>query len=345
MKKRILTGFLGLFLVLGLTACGGKKDDGGNKEPAVDETKILEDKEHDSWALHGNFKLATGEENAWNGKSNELYEASKMTATSLSDLKAASETAYTKMKAAGVKYLYKYVGAEFGTIEHNWGKKFWTGTKMMYADGSYAFKAVQLSYDAEDEVYSEDMWIPDAKKAHAQCVTDNMFIPIWQEALDEHGFSWASDQVVTGGAGVYTVFVAQYNNPSSADKAGYGFALIRTEEKTGLAYQEVVEFVPADHTFGLVGTINGWGTTADIAMTGEGNGPYAATYTFEAGAEFKVRADSAWDSDWGFGAVKTMPEGAFEDSSGNIKVVTAGSYQVSISFVAGEGSITISAVA
>lgn len=343
MKKRILTGFVGLFLILGLSACGGKKED--KKDAEVDETAILADKDHDGWCLHGNFKLADGTENSWDGKATDLYEKSKMTATSLSDLKAASQTAYTKMKAAGVKYLYKYVGAEFGTLEHNWGKKYWDGTKMMFANGSYVFKTAQLSYDSEDEVYSEDLWIPDPKKAHAECVTDNMFIPVWQEATDEHGFSWASDQVVTGGAGVYTVYVAQYNNPSSADKAGFGFALVRTEEKTGVAYEEVVEFVPADHTFGLVGTITGWADGADIAMTGEGNGPYVATYTFAADAEFKVRADGKWDNNWGFDAVKTAPEGAFADNSGNIKVVTAGSYQVSISFVAGEGSITISAVA
>lgn len=328
---------LGLFLTMGLTACGGS---------GVDEAKILEDKESTGgWALHGNFMLKDGTVNGWNGKENALYEASKMTATSLGDLKKADSKAFDAFVKAGVKYLYKYEGAQFGVNDAGWASKFWDAAKneKCGANGSYTFKAVKLSYDAEEEVYAEDQWIHDPKTAHSECVTNNMFIPTWTEEKDAHGFSWADNPVVTGGAGVYTVYVAQYNNVSSADKAGYGIALIKTAEKEGQPYTG--EFKPGEHTFGLVGSFNDWGGSADIALTGSNNGPYTATATLEANAEVKVRADSKWDNNWGYSIVdaEKSTNAVEEKEGGNILVKTAGKYLFSLTFSAGEPTLVITA--
>ena len=335
MRKKILTGVLGLFLVLGLAACGGSK---------VDEKKVLEDPEHNCWALHGNFILSDGETvNGWNGKDNDLYEASKMTATSLGDLKAADEAAYKAFVKAGVKYLYKYEGAQFGVNDAGWTANFLNDKGVKYkANGSYVFKAVQLDYDAEEEVYAESLWIPDPHKAHGECVTGNMFFPVWQETKDDRGFSWSDNPVVTGGAGKYTIYVAQYKRASSADAAGFGFALIKTQAATGgQEYVEVPEFVPANHTYGLIGLGGNWATDSD-ALVGEGSGPYVVTRDFAADDTFKVRADGGWDYNWGF-ADATAPEGVIENANGNIKIKVAGRYQVSLSFKGEVGSITITA--
>ena len=68
MKKRIFLAALASLAVVGMTSCGYDK-------------KVREDSEA-TWVMHGNYLLSDGETaNGWNGKTNELYEASKMTAT------------------------------------------------------------------------------------------------------------------------------------------------------------------------------------------------------------------------------------------------------------------------
>ena len=57
-------------------------------------------------------------------------------------------------------------------------------------------------------------------------------------------------------------------------------------------------FVPAEHTFGVIGGFNDWG--GDVAMTDDdGDGIYEATVDAAGSYEFKVRADGAWDYSWG----------------------------------------------
>jgi len=57
-------------------------------------------------------------------------------------------------------------------------------------------------------------------------------------------------------------------------------------------------FVPAEHTFGVIGGFNDW--SGDVAMTDDdGDGIYEATVDAAGSYEFKVRADGAWDYSWG----------------------------------------------
>ena len=108
-------------------------------------------------------------------------------------------------------------------------------------------------------------------------------------------------------------------------------ALILTEAKEGSAYEEVLTFVPADHTFGIVGSFNEWGATPDIAMEADGENTWKGEVELAEGDEFKVRADNAWNpgADWG------DAEGA------NFKCEAAGTYVVTITFEGGNGTVTV----
>ena len=333
MNKKILTCVLFLGLVAGITGC--------KKESFSD--KVLKDEESAAWVLHGNIKLADGTDNGWDGKPNALYEKSSMHATSIKAVSEINIDLARKLNGKNVKYLYIYEGAQLGVSDAGWKAKFHDDADLFQANGSYVFKAAKVSYDEEDETYAEQLWMPDPKKSHAEALTDNVFIPTWQETSDEWGFSWADNLVVTGGAGRYTIIYAQYDVVQSATVPGFGLAAIKTEAATGgQEYVKLDKFNPAEHTFGLVGTINNWGNPtvegdptsviADTALT-LSEGKYVADLTVEADAQIKVRADSAWDNNWGFSSVDTDASCAEAvDADGNIKLTAAGTYHVAVSF-------------
>ena len=322
--KKLLAVLLAAVMALSLAACttGG----GGS-------SKALADEGHAAWVAHGQYLLADGTENSWNGKDTELYEKSALTAIKLDDVKAINEDLYNALSKKEVKYLYK-VDLIFGTNDAGWTTDFLKDDKLYRANGSYAFKVAQctVDVDGDNKVYAEDQWISDPKTAHAESLTpDTMFMPIWQEEPDENGFSWASNPVVTGGAGLYTLVIAQYKNASSPDQAGYGIGLVLKEAKDGIAYEEVLEYVPTDHTYGIVGgfAASGWGSDgADVEMTADGDNVWTGEVELAAGDEFKVRADSDWTYSWG-------------DGEHNLTVDADGTYVVTISFADGDPVVTV----
>ena len=204
---------------------------------------------------------------------------------------------------------------------------------MYKANGSYAFKIAQCSVDidGDNKVYAEDQWIHDPKTAHSESLTpDTLFVPVWQEEPDENGFSWGSNPAVIGGPGLYTLVIAQYKNASSPDQAGYGIALVLKEAMDGIAYEEILDWVAADHTYGIVVSFTEWGGQPDVEMVDNGDGTWSGEAELTAGTELKVRADGAWDYSWG------PAEG------GNFVVDADGTYVVTISFV-GDPVVTVEA--
>ena len=275
MKKSIAL-LLALVMALALVACGqAAPAEKSRQHPPADVSADapagpLADEAHAAWVAHGQYLLADGTENGWNGKDTALYEASTLTAISLDDVKGISEDVYKALSAKEVKYLYK-IDLLFGTNDAGWTTDFVKDGKLFRANGSYAFKIAQcnVDVDGDNKVYAEDQWISDPKTAHAESLTPaTMFMPVWQEEADENGFSWASNPVVIGGPGLYTLVIAQYANASSPEQAGYGIGLVQKEAKEGIAYEEVLEFVPADHTYGIVGSFEGsnWADGADVEM-------------------------------------------------------------------------------
>ena len=309
--KKFLVVLLSVLMVCAMAACG---------KPAP---KPLADDTHAAWVAHGQFLLADGTANSWNGKDTALYEASALKAIALEDVKSIDEALYNTLSGKEVKYLYT-IDLLFGTNDAGWTTNALIDGKLYRVNGSNAFKIAQCAVDADgdNKVYAEDQWISDPKTAHAESLTPaTLFMPVWQEESDQYGFSWASNPACIGGPGLYTLVIAQYTAVSSASQPGYGIGLVKKEARDGIEYEEIIEFIPADHTFGVVGSFTNWGDgVEDVAMTaGEGN-TWTAEVELPAGAEFKVRADGKWDNNWGTA------------DGGNLVADAAGTYVVTITF-------------
>ena len=318
--KKVAVILLAVLMVVSLAACA--------KQAAP-----LADEGHAAWVAHGQYLLADGTENSWNGKDTAVYEKSSLTAISLDDVKKIDQAVYETLSKKDVKYLYM-IDLVFGTNDAGWTTRFIKDGKEYLANGSYAFKVAQCNVDADgdNKVYAEDQWISDPHTAYAESLTpDTMFMPTWQEEKDENGFSWSDNPVVIGGAGVYTLIIAQYNAVSAPGTPGFGIALIQKEAKDGIAYEEIVPYVAADHTYGIIGGFEGSNWETDVPMTAAGDNAWTGEVELKAGDELKVRADGEWTYSWG-------------DAEGNnLKVEADGTYTVTITFEGANGTVTVEA--
>ena len=303
--KKLVVILLAVLMVASLAACKTEKPAEvkpteapvqPTEAPVVEEPTpepepepvVLADEGHALWCAHGQYLLADGTQNGWNGKDSDVYEKSALTAIALEDVKAIDEDVFNALSAKEVKYLYT-IDLLFGTNDAGWTTNCMIDGKLYKANGSYAFKIAQctVDIDGDNKVYAEDQWIHDPKTAHSESLTpDTLFVPVWQEEPDENGFSWGSNPAVIGGAGLYTLVIAQYKNASAPDAPGYGIALILKEAKEGIPYEEILEWVAADHTYGLIGGFNGW--AEDVAMVDNGDGTWTGEVELTAGTEFKV---------------------------------------------------------
>ena len=314
--KKVLVMLLAAVLVFSLAACA-------SSSPLKDDT-------HELWVAHGQYLLADGTQNGWDAKEASLYEASALKAISLKDVKGISEELYTTLSAKKVKYLYT-IDLIFGTNDAGWNTNFLKDGVVYKANGSYAFKIAQCNseVDGDTKVYAEQQWISDPKTANVESLTPKtVFYPVWQETPDENGFSWASNPVVIGGAGLYTLVIAQYTNASAAGQPGYGVGLVLKEAREGLPYTEV----PKDHTYGIVGGFasSDWGAAGpDIQMTASGDNTWVGEVELKAGEEFKVRVDGDWAVSYGTA------------DGGNLKAEADGTYVVTLTLDAnGAGTVT-----
>ena len=115
---------------------------------------------------------------------------------------------------------------------------------------------------------------------------------------------------------------------------GKWLASINGEESAAPAPKEEPVMVLGDHTWGVIGSFNGW--AEDAAMVVSGN---TATATIEIVAEdadkkFKVRADGSWDNNYGFnsedGSLAPVDGTQFAANynGGDIVVAEAGTYEI-----------------
>ena len=343
MNKKLLSliALAGLFASVGCTPSNnstGTSSTPTNNSSSVEKysSTVLENTEN-TYVLHG-MNIVDGKENGWNGKADDLYKATTMTPTSVKAISEISTELADTLNTKNLNHLYVLENVEFGTRDAGYTKPTMIEGKRYLVNGSYTFKVTEVSYDAEDEVYAELKWLPDPHKYHVESLTPTTYYaPVWQEALDDNGFSWASDPSCIGGAGTYTVVLAAYKEISTAEVPGYGVALIKTAD--GVAATEDVQedysapatepeapaWVAADHTYGIIGSFNSW--NGDIAMT-ETDGVWSAEVTLDADSQIKVRADGAWDVSWG---AESVVEPEAMKGTGNILVADAGTYTVSIS--------------
>lgn len=94
--------------------------------------------------------------------------------------------------------------------------------------------------------------------------------------------------------------------------------------------------LPSVKNWGIVGSITGWGSSSDIAMTLTEDWYVAHDVEMPAGTEFKFRTDETWANDGGeeltyAGAVTSGKEYNVSKGSSNISVTTAAIYDVYLS--------------
>lgn len=321
MKKLLFVALTTLSL-LGMAACGSNQD----------ENAILEDLDH-KVCVAGHHEISVNNEWTANAWEFNVDGSNLMTPTSISEVKkldAAVGKAFAKKK---LKSLYK-VEIRMGVTAAGWTTNCLKADGKLYStDGSYTVKAILGHVEDVDgeQVYANDQWIPDPKTGYCESLSPStLFIPVWQEELDENGLSWANNPVCISGAGIYTFVVAQYKNASAVGKPGFGAALILKEKLDGgQEYTPVKKF--AERTWGIIGSMAASNWTTDIPMTiSEDKKSFSATVELAEGDEFKVRADAAWGTAYGASAVDTELKSAFDLTGENIKVVTAGTYKISV---------------
>lgn len=115
---------------------------------------------------------------------------------------------------------------------------------------------------------------------------------------------------------------------------GKWLASVNGEETEAPAPKEEPVVVLGDHTWGVAGSFNGW---TDTAMTLNGNSVSATIEILadDADKKFKVRADGAWDLNYGFAATEELTAAPVDGTQfaatyngGDIVVAEAGTYEI-----------------
>ncbi len=95
-------------------------------------------------------------------------------------------------------------------------------------------------------------------------------------------------------------------------------------------------------SWGIVGSNNGWGGSADEAMTlaiRDGQYYLHATLEFKAGDQWKIRPDNKWENDINCNAVAV--DEAFKNSDGNFKIPEDGVYTIRWYFNAAQPAVRV----
>jgi len=244
--------------------------------------------------------------------------------TTVAAVKAFDASIGAKLEAAGAKYVaFKLI--EMGVSGAGWDAKAMDGEVKKDYDGCYTVKVIKSAWDEDSEMHLKSQWIPDPRTAHTEALTNNIFIPTWTEAVDDNGFSWADNSVVTSGAGKYILIVADYGKASSENVFGYGYGLVKVGEVTlgeDVLPTTVVE-APTWTGYSVIGSFGGhnWDFDADLA---EADGKFSITLELAEGDAIKIRKDHDWQTSFGFAAL--LDNAGFGENEGNILIQTSGEY-------------------
>ena len=177
--------------------------------------------------------------------------------------------------------------------------------------------------------------------------------------VNYNGFAWLDTQFrLTGQKGWAPVQYGASADDTATDIVLGSGAWLKLPAKSpkGLYYMKVSTLklnysATAIKSLGLIGSFNNWNESADVQMTPDANKTtWKATATFEAGAEFKVRANAGWDIQVAAekGSPAIMPNAAYtnisidKDNNDNFKVAEAGTYTVTLDLSKLPYTITLS---
>lgn len=204
--------------------------------------------------------------------------------------------------------------------EPEYPKVYLPGTYCGWAEPDNSFKQCQLLYSANDDGIYESWVVFGSQTADGWKITPEAS---WDVSWGFDGTDVKNPTAITVAAGTGDI--------KCYDKYSYKFSF--NKETLELSVKASAE------TWGICGTHNSWGGTADTPMTlayetdASGNRVYylTATLDLQANNEWKIRADN--DTSWAnqFGA--TSVEGEFESGNdGNFKVSEDGTYTIKLYF-------------
>ena len=159
----------------------------------------------------------------WEARNDNIMESA-----SLFDIAGYDVALATKLKNKNnLKYLFMtYVQLN---QDRYWTVKALKNGVVKTYNGGHAIKALIATRDGtEENLFVNDRWIPNPFTTNAESLTDNLFMPIWQENPDSNGFSWCDNPVCTDeDDGSYIFVAAQYDTTSTFQTPEFGLGLIR----------------------------------------------------------------------------------------------------------------------
>ena len=156
-----------------------------------------------------------------------------------------------------------------------------------------------------------------------------MIVPQTAPAKGSYSVSEEGDNVVVKAKNVKAVVAKATGEVTFFDANGNQ---LLKEAKDGIPYEEVVEYVPGDHTYGIIGSFAGSEWNQDgAAMEPAGDNVWTGEVELKANDEFKVRADGDWTYSWG------AADGA------NLVAEADGTYIVTITFDGPDATVEVTA--
>ena len=231
--KKLFTLAISSLAVIGLVACGGskKKDDPKPQptpsEPAASTPAVTPSTQPSSPAATPSEEPVVGEPgfHAVGGWGEwEALEENKMAEVEADDVEGLAALLAEK----DVAEIYAF-DLTIGEESAGWETNALIDGAVEAVDGKFTVKVINSGWNEEEEVYTNDHWIPnpaDTDCQHAEALTDNIFMPTYQKEPDENGFSWSDNPVMLVEEGTYTFVCVKYNAVSSEEVCGYGFALL-----------------------------------------------------------------------------------------------------------------------
>ena len=257
-------------------------------------------------------------------------EAGKMEATSVKAISEVS-TKVADQIAGKASFIYSLSHVQLGTkyVKAGWNTKVVEADGSVSArDGGYCAKVISYTHNPElEDPYKAATWFPSPEGHSVNLTKDALYMPPMSETKDAAGNDHAGNPAVYK-AGWYTVVLVKFKDKVDGFSFGYGCILEKeaTAEQAETDAMQVTDLTKLS----LVGKINGvddW--NAGKTLTKGSDGKYTVTVELDVNDQIKVRANDAWAYSWGIGAL-TAGNTNFADADGNIKILTAGNYRVTI---------------
>lgn len=135
---------------------------------------------------------------------------------------------------------------------------------------------------------------------------------------------------------INTVSNGAFAPPAWSDSTGVNYCTLTFNAKTHeYMWTHLDDQQPTEYqTVGIVGDFNGWGN--DVEMTQVAPHNWYIRYTFPQRTSFKLRANNAWDANWGYGVQTTRSYYCINGINGANIGVEADEYDIYLNDITGQ---------